>query len=174
MGRKKLPIWAVVAADVRAPRDGRYIEDLGRYCPLDEPAGIELKEDRVLYWLEVGAQPTETVRSLLSKQGILLGLHLRRKGKSAEEIEEAVAAHRQRHVDRAESNKKVTGAERRRRSLEAEASKVAATEAKAAEKRRKAAEERKAKEEAAAKAAEARKEPEAAVQVADAEAASAE
>lgn len=173
MGRKKLPIWAVVAADVRAPRDGRYIEDLGRYCPLEEPARVELKEDRVLYWLEVGAQPTETVRSLLSKQGILLGLHLRRKGKSAEEIEEAVAAHRQRHADRAERTKKVTGAERRRRSLEAEASKVAAMEAEAADKRRKAAEERKAKEEAA-KAAKAREEPEAAAQAPEPEAASAE
>ncbi|HAY37835.1 MAG TPA: 30S ribosomal protein S16, partial [Bacteroidetes bacterium] len=72
MGRKKRPIYAIVSADARSPRDGRYIEDLGRYAPLDEPATMSLKNDRILHWLEAGAQPSDTVRSLLSKEGIML------------------------------------------------------------------------------------------------------
>jgi len=92
MGRKKLPIYALVAADARSPRDGRYIEDLGRYEPLSEPATVRLKEDRILYWLGEGAQPSHTVRNLLSGQGVMLRLHLLRKGKTEEEIEQAVTA----------------------------------------------------------------------------------
>ena len=159
MGRKKLPIWAVVAADVRMPRDGRYIEDLGRYYPLEEPARVELKDDRVMYWLEVGAQPTETVRSLLSKQGLLLGLHLQRKGASAEDISAAVSAHRQGRADKAQEAKKLTASERRRIALSQEAKQVAQREAKEAAARQKAAAEkkevaeRKAREEAELQAA---------------------
>ena len=70
MGRKKRPIYAVVAADVRSPRDGRYIEDIGRYEPLNEPAVVTLRDDRALYWLEQGAQPTDTVRSLPWVRGV--------------------------------------------------------------------------------------------------------
>jgi small subunit ribosomal protein S16 len=63
---------------------------IGRYFPLEEPARIEIQEDRAMHWLERGAQPTETVRNLFSKQGIMLALHLKRKGKSEEEISAAV------------------------------------------------------------------------------------
>ncbi len=153
IGRKKLPVFSIVAADVRSPRDGRFIEDLGRYYPLDEPSRIELKRDRVLYWLEVGAQPSETVRSLLSRQGILLNLHLKRKGESAENVEEAVSAHRARHAAMAEASKKMTASERRRKALEAEAEEAAKREAKLAEARRRAAAEKRAREEAAIAAA---------------------
>ncbi len=150
LGRKKLPIWAFVAADVRSPRDGRYIEDLGRYYPLEEPARIELKDERVLYWLEVGAQPTETVRSLLSKQGILLALHLRRKGKSAEEIQEAVAVHRTAQVEKTQQALKLTSKARRQLALDEERKRVAKLEAEEAEARAKAKEEmKKAKDDAA-------------------------
>ena len=65
MGRKKRPIYGLVAADSRSPRDGRFIEDLGRYNPLAEPATVELKRERVLYWLDQGAQPSDRVKSLL-------------------------------------------------------------------------------------------------------------
>src|SRR5690554_4887014 len=91
LGRKKRPIFALVAADSRSPRDGRFIEDLGRYEPINEPAQVSLKEDRILYWLQQGAQPSHTVRNLLSKQGVMLQLHLLRKGKSEEEIQQAVS-----------------------------------------------------------------------------------
>jgi small subunit ribosomal protein S16 len=88
MGKKRQPIYKVVAADARSPRDGKYIEAIGSYNPLTDPATIELQEDRALYWLGCGAQPTETVKNLLSKQGILLKNDLQKKGLS----EEAIAA----------------------------------------------------------------------------------
>ncbi len=91
LGRKKLPVYSLVAADTRSPRDGRYIEDLGRYEPLSDPAAVRLNEDRILHWLQQGAQPSDTVRNVLSGQGVMLRLHMIRKGKTEEEIEQAVA-----------------------------------------------------------------------------------
>jgi small subunit ribosomal protein S16 len=67
MGRKKRPFYRVVAADSRAPRDGRFIEILGNYNPMTEPMGIELKLDRVEHWLSKGAQPSDTVSSLIKR-----------------------------------------------------------------------------------------------------------
>ena len=139
MGRKKRPIFAVVAADVRSPRDGRYIEDLGRYYPLDDPARVELKDERVLHWLRVGAQPTHTVRNLLSKHGILLGLHMERKGAEEDEIVAAVGEHRERWTERAKASTKITVAQRKQMVLEAEAEAVRERESAAAEARKKAA-----------------------------------
>ncbi len=72
MGKKKQPLYKVVAADSRSPRDGKFLESIGLYNPLTNPSTIEIKEERALYWLNVGAQPTETVKSLLSQKGILL------------------------------------------------------------------------------------------------------
>lgn len=86
MGKKKQPVYKVVAADARSPRDGKFIEAIGLYNPKTEPATIEIKEDRALYWLGVGAQPTQTVRSLLSQQGILLKRNLIKRGLSEEQI----------------------------------------------------------------------------------------
>ncbi len=139
MGRKKKPIWAVVAADSRAPRDGRFIEDLGRYYPLEEPARVELKDDRIRYWLKVGAQPTDTVRSLLSQQGVLLGLHMEHKGAEPDAITEAVAAHRQYRQDKIKVSAKVTASELRQQALDAEEKVAAKREAELLEKRKKAA-----------------------------------
>ncbi len=87
MGKKKQPIYKVVAADVRSPRDGKFLEVLGLYNPLTDPHTIEIKEDRVLYWLDNGAQPTNTVKSLLRQQGITLKRELGRKGLDAEKVE---------------------------------------------------------------------------------------
>jgi small subunit ribosomal protein S16 len=70
VGGKKDPIWRVVAADQRSPRDGRVIEILGRYNAQTEPSTVVLDEERVKLWLSRGAQPTETVRKLLRIQGI--------------------------------------------------------------------------------------------------------
>ena len=70
VGGKKDPIWRVVVADQRSPRDGRIIETVGRYNPQTEPSTIVLDDDRVRTWLARGAQPTGTVRKLLRTQGI--------------------------------------------------------------------------------------------------------
>ena len=65
MGAKKNPFYRVVVKEKRSKRDGKYIENLGTYNPMTNPAQVELKHDRVQYWISVGAQPTETVASLI-------------------------------------------------------------------------------------------------------------
>ena len=75
-GRKKLAMYDVVVADARAPRDGRFIEKLGTYNPLTVPAKINLKDDRAFHWLMQGAQPSDTVKAMLSFRGIMLKKHL--------------------------------------------------------------------------------------------------
>src|SRR6056297_1221549 len=75
-GRKKLPYYHIVVADSRAPRDGRYIESIGTYSPITNPATIELDFDRALDWLQKGAQPTDTCRAILSYKGVLMKKHL--------------------------------------------------------------------------------------------------
>ncbi|MFO7844018.1 MAG: 30S ribosomal protein S16 [Bacteroidales bacterium] len=75
-GRKKLPYYHIVVADSRAPRDGRYIESIGSYSPITNPATIELDFDRALDWLQKGAQPTDTCRAILSYRGVLMKKHL--------------------------------------------------------------------------------------------------
>ena len=88
MGKKKQPIYKVVAADSRSPRDGKFLESVGLYNPLTNPHTIDLKEDRVFYWLNNGAQPTDTVKSLLRQKGITLKKDLMKKGFSEEKIQE--------------------------------------------------------------------------------------
>lgn len=75
-GRKKLAMFDVIVADARAPRDGRFIEKIGTYNPLTNPASIELQEDRAFHWLMNGAQPSDTVKAMLSYRGIMLKKHL--------------------------------------------------------------------------------------------------
>jgi small subunit ribosomal protein S16 len=74
-GRKKAPTFRIVVADSRSPRDGKFIEILGQYAPRTGEQALNLKNDRVNYWLDSGAQPTDTVRSLLRKAGILKQRH---------------------------------------------------------------------------------------------------
>ena len=76
-GRKGYAFYSIVIADVRAPRDGKFTEKIGTYDPNQHPAKVDLKFDRALYWLETGAQPTDTVRNILSREGVLLMKHLR-------------------------------------------------------------------------------------------------
>jgi small subunit ribosomal protein S16 len=71
MGRINRPSYRVVVADSRSPRDGKFIEIIGHYNPLTDPATVSIDEERALKWLRYGAQPTDTVRSLLSKLGIM-------------------------------------------------------------------------------------------------------
>lgn len=70
MGAKQKPFYRIIVADSRSPRDGRFIETVGTYDPIKKDAPITLKEERVTYWLNAGAQPTDTVRSILSRNGL--------------------------------------------------------------------------------------------------------
>ena len=70
MGTNKKPFYRIVATDKRSPRDGRFIEEIGYYDPKKNPADIKINKERALYWLKNGAKPSETVRSLIKKQGI--------------------------------------------------------------------------------------------------------
>ena len=70
VGKKKKPSYRVVVADSRAPRDGKFIEVIGHYDPLTDPATVEIKEERALEWLRQGAQPTQTVANILKKAGV--------------------------------------------------------------------------------------------------------
>jgi len=91
MGKKKQPIYKIVAADARSPRNGRFLEAIGLYNPLTNPHTLHIKEDRALYWLGVGAQPTHTVKSLLRQQGITLKFDLMKRGYDEEKIEAELA-----------------------------------------------------------------------------------
>ncbi len=76
-GRKSYAFYSIVIADVRAPRDGKFTEKIGTYNPNTNPATVDLNFERALYWLECGAQPTDTVRNILSNEGVLLMKHLK-------------------------------------------------------------------------------------------------
>lgn len=82
-GAKKRPFYRVVAADIRAPRDGRFIELLGTFDPLLDPPLIRLKKDRVDYWLSVGAQPSDKARSLINRLNAGEGINLSEEGADA-------------------------------------------------------------------------------------------
>ena len=75
-GRKNYPFYQIIVADSRAPRDGKYIERIGSYNPNTNPATITLDFEKALYWLQTGAQPTDTVKNILSREGVLMKKHL--------------------------------------------------------------------------------------------------
>jgi small subunit ribosomal protein S16 len=132
-GRKKLPYYHIVAADKRAKRDGRVVESLGRFNPLTEQ-GVSIDTERVIYWLKNGAQPSDTVRGILKREGIYYRLHLERWKKSPEEIEATIAAWKAgKTVEVANKNSRT---EQLKRALktEAETAKKKAAERAAAEK----------------------------------------
>lgn len=80
-GSKKNPYYRFVATDSRNPRDGRYIEVVGSYNPLTNPAEVKFDEEKVLYWLSNGAKPTDTVKSFLKEQGILAKFNAQKESK---------------------------------------------------------------------------------------------
>jgi small subunit ribosomal protein S16 len=86
-GRKKIPCYRIIVMDSRKRRDGAYLEQLGVYHPKEKPARLEVKEDRAMYWLSVGAQPSDTVRSLFSTKGIMIRHDLKKRGTDPEKIE---------------------------------------------------------------------------------------
>ena len=75
MGSKKRPFYRIVVADSRSPRDGRCIETVGTYNPLTDPETVTLKEEKVMNWLNNGAQPSDTVRNILSRNGVMKKFH---------------------------------------------------------------------------------------------------
>ena len=129
-GRKGYAYYHIVVADSRAPRDGRFIERIGSYNPNTNPATISLDFDRALYWVEVGAQPTDTVRSILSKEGVMLMKHLRggvKKGAFNEEEAQrrfdAWKQARDKEATAAQAKKDAKAAEDAKARLDAEAEK---------------------------------------------------
>ena len=75
MGSKRNPFYRIVVADSRSPRDGRFIETVGTYNPVVDPAEVKVDEEAVLKWLDNGAQPSDTIRNILSKEGIMKKFH---------------------------------------------------------------------------------------------------
>ena len=155
-GRKGYAYYPIVVADSRAPRDGRFIERIGSYNPNTNPATISLDFDRALYWVEQGAQPTDTVRSLLSKEGVMLMKHLRggvKKGAfdeaEAQKRFDAWKAARDKEVAAVKAKNDAAAADDAKKRFEAEAEKNRLKGEAVAKKRA----EKLAAEEAAAKAA---------------------
>jgi small subunit ribosomal protein S16 len=91
-GAKKKPTYRVVVAESTSPRDGRFIEIVGHYNPRTEPATFVIKEDRVLYWLSVGAQPTDSLRKLLERAGTLDRFARFKAGATLEEVLAEISA----------------------------------------------------------------------------------
>jgi small subunit ribosomal protein S16 len=146
-GKKNYPYYHIVAADSRSPRDGRFIEKLGTYNPNTNPATVEVKSDRALYWLSVGALPTDTCRALLSSKGVLLKKHLLegvKKGALTEEVAEerfnAWMAERESKVQAKKEQLKQNLSSEQKSRLEAESKVKEAKEAALAKKRIEAAE----------------------------------
>ncbi len=160
IGRKKRPFYRIVAIDSRKARDGRFIESLGTYNPLVSPVEVDVKEERVLYWLGQGAIPSDTVKSFFRRKGILHKWHLIRNGADDAAIEEGMqkwATQQEERVKKAEAlSQQEQREEKKTKDAEAKAateSKVAADAKATADAESKAAEEAKATAEAEAKAA---------------------
>lgn len=118
-GRKKRPYYHIVVADSRSPRDGRIIEQLGRFDNVSEKKELTYDEERVIHWLRIGAQPSNTVKNILQKEGILYKVHLMRWGKSEEEIEAALEEWRSERTAR-EADKDVSRKTQQKELLKAE------------------------------------------------------
>lgn len=164
-GRKSYAFYSIVIADARAPRDGKFTEKIGTYNPNTNPATVDLNFERALYWVECGAQPTDTVRNILSNEGVMLMKHLKG-GVKKGAFDEAAA---QAKFD-AWKQAKVSGVEALKAKT-ADAKKAAAKAALEAEKKvNEAIAQKVAEKKAAATAAEAEAEAPAAEEAAEAEA----
>lgn len=110
VGKKKMPVYHIVAADSRAARNGKFLEVIGRYEPLQHPALVNAREERVFYWLKNGALPTDTVRSLLQYSGLWMKWSLARRG-----VDEAAIAKEMEKWQMAQAEKLVRHDARRAR-----------------------------------------------------------
>ena len=135
-GKKQHPIYKLVATDSRSPRDGGYLEALGQYDPHTNPIKLVLKEPRIEYWLKQGAQPTDTVRSLLRRTGFWLHWTLTRQGKDEATVKNIMERWQMLQADKPkhEADRKARRSERKKKLAvpPAEAAAPAAAEAPAA------------------------------------------
>ena len=134
-GKKKHPIYKLVAADIRSPRNGGYIEALGQYDPHTNPVTLKFKEPRVEHWLRKGAQPSDTVRSLLRRTGFWLRWTLIRQGKDEATTKSVIERWQMLQADKAkhEADRKARRAERKKKAAAPAEPAAAAPAAPAAE-----------------------------------------
>ncbi len=126
MGRKKLPYYRIVAIDSRKRRDGEYLDKIGHYNPVSDPVEIVIDKEKAISWLEKGAIPSDTVKSFMSRKGILLEWDLKKQGLDADAIEKELAKWRQQQEDR--TKRKEAMVAMKQREVENEAAKKEAEE----------------------------------------------
>lgn len=117
-GRKRVPVYQIVVADSRSPRDGKFLEVVGHYEPTCKPHAVTVKKERIAYWMQSGAQPTTTVSSLIRNTGLLYELRLRDLGRSEADIAEAMGKWQERQDARRQKRLQVKN---RRRNAKKEA-----------------------------------------------------
>jgi len=130
MGKKKQPFYRIVVIDSRKARDGRYIENVGTYNPMTNPAQVNVEEDRVLYWLGKGASPSDTVKSFFRKKGIMLKWHLMQSGMDEIAIQGEVKKWEDQQVESGKKKEALIEQEKRekKKTVEVEKPKEAAVE----------------------------------------------
>ncbi|MBI3110167.1 MAG: 30S ribosomal protein S16 [Ignavibacteriales bacterium] len=133
-GKKKHPIYKVVAADIRSPRNGRFIETVGQYNPNLNPIALTLKEERIIDWLRKGAQPTDTVRSLFRRSGLWLRWTLTKNGVDEAKKQSILERWQMQQVERStrDADRKVRRSEKKKKAAEKPAEAAPAAEAPAA------------------------------------------
>ena len=133
-GKKKHPIYKVVAADIRSPRNGRFIETVGQYDPNLNPIALTLKEERIIDWLRKGAQPTDTVRSLFRRSGLWLRWTLTKNGVDEAKKQSILERWQMQQVERStrDADRKVRRSEKKKKAAEKPAETAPAAEAPAA------------------------------------------
>jgi len=119
-----LPVYQIVVADARSPRDGKFLEVVGHYEPTAKPHTVRINKDRILYWMQTGAQPTTTVNSLIRTTGLLYEMRLKSMGRSEAEISAEMEKWQERQVARRQKGLLVKS---RRRAAKKEAESTAAT-----------------------------------------------
>jgi small subunit ribosomal protein S16 len=117
IGKKKQPIYRIVAADMRSPRNGRYLEAVGQYNPNVNPIALSIRDERVIHWLRKGAQPTDTVRSLFRRQGLWLRWTLMRRGTEEAKVQSIVERWQMLQAERStrEADRRARRAERKKK-----------------------------------------------------------
>lgn len=135
VGKKKMPVYHIVAADSRTARSGKFLEIIGRYDPLQHPLQVSTKDDRVFYWLRVGALPTDTVRSLFQRTGLWLKWGLMKKGSDEATIAAAMEKWQmgqveKRQRDDARKTRRVASRKAKKKPAEAESAPPAPAEPK--------------------------------------------
>ncbi len=133
MGKKKRPFYRIVAVDSRTQRDGRFLENLGFYNPMTDPPEIRVDAERALHWLQQGAIPTDTVRSIFKRQGIMFRFHLIKSGLSEEKMQEELKKWEVLQLEKQKRLEAKRAQEEREKQQTAESAAEEAAEAEAAE-----------------------------------------